>query len=174
MPNERAHALATAAIAYLDEHKLCLTTAESCTAGAIITMLSGVDGCGAVIESGYVVYSEPAKKRLLGVKQSTIDRYTLTSEEVAREMAEGALHDSTANVVVATTGIAGHEAIDGIPPGTICYAWGYQHNSEIWMLSETRRFSGNRQSVCERAAEYAIEQLPARHRRLVATAAAPH
>jgi nicotinamide-nucleotide amidase len=111
-------------IAYLREHSLLLTTAESCTAGKIVTLLSEVEGSGELIESGYVVYSPEAKQRLLRVSAETIETFNLTSCEVAREMALGALHDSTANVAVATTGILGPDDVDGIPAGTICFRLG--------------------------------------------------
>ena len=55
------------ALDYLKAHKLVLTTAESCTAGAMVALLAAVPGTGEVLESGYVVYSPSAKKRLLGV-----------------------------------------------------------------------------------------------------------
>src|SRR5690606_27436565 len=118
--------IAAQVVNYLRQNSLILTTAESCTAGLIIALLSDAEGCGSVLECGYVVYSVPAKKRLLNVKQATIDQYNLTSEAVAREMAFGALHDSTANIAVATTGVAGPDPVDGIPAGTICFAWGLQ------------------------------------------------
>ena len=92
-------------VEYLRQHDLRLTTAESCTAGKIVTLLAEVPGSGDLIESGYVVYSSEAKQRLLNVNPHTIETFNLTSCEVAREMALGALLDSTANVAVATTGI---------------------------------------------------------------------
>lgn len=92
-------------VAYLKQHSLYLTTAESCTAGRIISLLAQVPGCGEVVESGYVVYSPEAKQRLLGVSADTIRWFNLTSNEVAREMALGALRNSPANAVIATTGI---------------------------------------------------------------------
>lgn len=52
---------------YLKSHKLVLTTAESCTAGAMVALLAALPGTGEVLESGYVVYSPSAKKRLLGM-----------------------------------------------------------------------------------------------------------
>lgn len=94
-----------AVLSYLKENHLILTTAESCTAGQIIHLLAKIPGSGECLDAGFVVYSENAKKRILNVKQNTIDDYTLTSEEVAREMAQGALKHSLANVVVATTGL---------------------------------------------------------------------
>ena len=94
-----------AALAYLKQNHLLLTTAESCTAGAMVALLAGVPGTGEVLESGYVVYSAHAKQRLLGVDPQTIERFGLTSEAVAWEMARGALRDSQASVAIATTGV---------------------------------------------------------------------
>jgi PncC family amidohydrolase len=111
---------------YLRGRLLILTTAESCTAGKIVTLLSEVEGSGELIESGYVVYSPQAKQRLLHVSPLTIETFNLTSVEVAREMALGALRGSSANVAVATTGILGPDDVDGIPPGTVCFAWAFQ------------------------------------------------
>lgn len=85
--------VAASIVEYLKHHQLVITTAESCTAGKIITLLSQVDGSGSWIESGYVVYSPEAKQRLLNVRRYTIDTFNLTSCEVAQEMAQGALRD---------------------------------------------------------------------------------
>jgi PncC family amidohydrolase len=86
--------IAAMTVDYLREHSLVLTTAESCTAGKIVTLLSELEGSGSLIESGYVVYSPEAKQRLLRGSPQTIANFNLTSCEVAREMALGALHDS--------------------------------------------------------------------------------
>lgn len=113
------------AIDYLQAHSLYLTTAEFCTAGRIISLLAEVPHCGNVVESGYVVYSPDAKNRLLGGRPNTIANFNLTSKEVAREMALGALRDSPANTAIATTGLCGEEDVDGIPAGNVCFAWGF-------------------------------------------------
>ncbi|KTC97654.1 CinA family protein [Legionella erythra] len=152
-------------LAYLKQHDLVLTTAESCTAGRIIHLLSNISGSGECLDVGYVVYSVAAKKRLLAVKQKTIDSYGLTSEEVAHEMALGALKKSTANVVVATTGVAGPGTMDGIPEGTICFAWGFIVNKTRIIYTQTRQFEGNRSGVQTRGAEYALAQIPPFHQR---------
>ncbi|KTD11296.1 CinA family protein [Legionella jamestowniensis] len=154
-------------LAFLKEQDLILTTAESCTAGRIIHLLAKISGSGECLDAGYVVYSVEAKKRLLGVKQQTIDRFTLTSEEVAKEMVEGALKDSVANVVVATTGIAGPESIDGIPKGTICFGWGFKQSKHLVVYTETKHFKGNRTQVLAKAAQYALTRIPALHKQLV-------
>ena len=159
--------IAQEAIDFLKQNDLCLTTAESCTAGMIVALLSDIEGSGAVIESGYVVYSVPAKQRLLGVKETTIKKYTLCSEEVAREMVSGALHDSTANLSVATTGIAGSEPMNGIAPGTICFAWGLLRANRMELISETKHFTGEREIIREAAAIYAIERLAITYQQLL-------
>lgn len=81
--------IANEIVQYLREHALVVTTAESCTAGKIVTLLSGVEGSGEFIECGYVVYSPQAKQRLLHVSPQTIETFNLTSVEVAKEMAKG-------------------------------------------------------------------------------------
>lgn len=146
-------------VAYLRRHRLTLTTAESCTAGMVISLLAEVEGSGSLLDCGYVVYSPESKKRLLGVQQATIDRFNLTSEEVAREMAAGALRDSTANVAIANTGVAGPEPMDGIAPGTVCLAWAFHYARRELLFSRTVHFEGDRQAVRRAAAEYSIARI---------------
>ncbi|MDZ5436151.1 CinA family protein [Pseudomonas fluorescens] len=160
--------IAADTVQYLRKHSLLLTTAESCTAGKIITLLSEVEGSGELIESGYVVYSPEAKQRLLRVSPDTIETFNLTSCEVAQEMALGALHDSAANVALATTGILGPEDVDGIPAGTICFAWAYQTGSGLSVFSRKHRFLGSRCQVQRSAADHSLQLLPHFHQRALA------
>lgn len=104
---------------YLEENKLKLVTAESCTAGLIASTLAEESGSASWLDCAFVTYSEQAKMRCLGVKRETIDTCGLTSEEVAREMAEGALRSSHSNLALATTGLAGPGGQDGIPAGGV-------------------------------------------------------
>ena len=154
-----------AAIEYLKEQQLRLTTAESCTAGLIVSLLSEVPGSGSLIESGYVVYSPEAKQRLLQVSAYTIDTFNLTSVEVAREMALGALRDSPASVAVATTGILGPDSIDGIAPGTVCFGWGFQLGQERFVFTRRHRFFGSREQVQREASLHALEHIKVFHQR---------
>lgn len=151
---------------YLDRHKLRLVTAESCTAGLVVAILGDMPGCGSWLECGYVTYAPEAKCRVLGVNPETIEKFNLTSEAVAREMAEGALRNSSATAAVSNTGVAGPSAEDGIPPGTICFAWGFEHNGTTVIFSETRRFNGDRNAVRKAGAEYAIERIVHYHAEL--------
>lgn len=151
---------------YLKARELQLTTAESCTAGKVVGLLSEVPGSGSCIESGHVVYSPEAKQRLLGVKAETLARYNLTSEEVAREMAVGALRDSQAQVAIANTGLAGPGGADGIPAGTVCFAWGYRVGDDIVLYDETQHFPGDREAVQLAAARYSLAAVVPYHQRL--------
>lgn len=153
-------------VEYLKQHQLRLSTAESCTAGTVIALLSDVEGSGACLEAGYVVYSPQAKQQVLGVTDECLQRFNLTSEEVARCMALGALQRSRSSVAVATTGVAGPEPMDGIPPGTVCFAWAYQSQGEPRLFSATEHFPGGRSEVREAAALHALAQLPHYHARL--------
>lgn len=150
-------------VGYLRSRGLVLTTAESCTAGLIASMLAEVPGSGGCLDMGFVVYSPSAKSGFLGVRAETIERDGLTSEAVAREMAEGALaqREGHASVAVANTGVA-DGAPDGNGPraGTQCFAWSYAHRGELITVSETVVFDGDRNDVRGYAARHALLGIP--------------
>lgn len=155
---------------YLNDQQLKLATAESCTAGLIASTIAELPGCGGMLECAFVTYSVDAKVTCLGVRRETIDKCNLTSEEVAREMAEGALRISRANVAVSTTGLAGpSNAGSDIPVGTVCFAWSFQQGDTIVSFSETRKFDGERNEVRQASAEYAIGRIWYYHNELAKT-----
>ncbi|ONF51202.1 CinA family protein [Methylobacterium radiotolerans] len=84
-----------------------IATAESCTGGLVAGLLTAVPGSSAVLERGFVTYSNEAKAEAIGVPMDLIRRHGAVSEPVARAMAAGALAASRASVAVAITGIAG-------------------------------------------------------------------
>ena len=84
-----------------------LATAESCTGGLVAALLTEIPGSSAVVERGFVTYSNEAKADMLGVPADLIAAEGAVSEAVARAMAEGALAHSQGDVAVAVTGIAG-------------------------------------------------------------------
>lgn len=86
---------------------LLLATAESCTGGLIAGALTEISGSSAVVDRGFVTYSNEAKSDMLGVPADLIARVGAVSRDVAIAMAEGALAASRADVTVAVTGIAG-------------------------------------------------------------------
>jgi nicotinamide-nucleotide amidase len=84
-----------------------IATAESCTGGLIAALLTEIPGSSDVFGRGFVTYSNKAKEDMLGVPAATLRQYGAVSEAVARIMAEGAIRNSTAQLSVAVTGIAG-------------------------------------------------------------------
>lgn len=86
---------------------LKLATAESCTGGLLAALLTEIPGSSAVLDRGFVTYSNEAKQDCLLVPEALLDTYGAVSEPVARAMAEGALRSAHAHVSVAITGIAG-------------------------------------------------------------------
>lgn len=117
--------LAARAAALLDRCKsagLMIATAESCTGGLIAGLLTEIPGSSAVVERGFVVYSNLAKEQLLGVPADTIATFGAVSEETARAMAEGAMNASRADLVVSVTGVAGPGGGSaGKPVGTVWF-----------------------------------------------------
>ncbi|MBX3575014.1 MAG: CinA family protein [Mesorhizobium sp.] len=86
---------------------ILVATAESCTGGGIIALMTDLPGSSTMVDRGFVTYSNEAKMDMLGVRKETLDQYGAVSEETAREMAEGALARSRAGITLAVTGIAG-------------------------------------------------------------------
>ena len=84
-----------------------IATAESCTGGLIAALLTEIPGSSDVFGRGFVTYSNKAKEDMLGVPATTLRQHGAVSEPVARIMAEGAIRNSTAQLSVAVTGIAG-------------------------------------------------------------------
>lgn len=98
---------AAALVARYDALGLTLATAESCTGGLITGLLTEVPGSSAVVERGFVTYSNNAKIELLNVPEAMLYAHGAVSEPVARAMAAGAIAGSRADCAVAVTGIAG-------------------------------------------------------------------
>ena len=158
--DEEILAAAQALADSLAQQRLLLTTAESCTGGGIAETLTGIAGASAWFDRGFVTYSNEAKLSMLGVSQSTLDRFGAVSEATALEMARGAISHSGAHVSVAVTGIAGPDGgTPGKPVGTVWIAWGQKLG-----YAEARRFQfdGDRNAVRQQAILEAILGLNAR------------
>lgn len=109
-------------LALYREKGLRIVTAESCTGGLLAGALTDIPGSSDVFERGVVTYSNASKTDLLGVSEATLMRHGAVSEEVATEMARGALARSEADVAVAITGIAGPGGSEAKPEGQVCFA----------------------------------------------------
>ncbi|WP_341235134.1 CinA family protein [uncultured Sulfitobacter sp.] len=99
-----------------------ITCAESCTGGMVAAALTDLPGSSAMFDRGFVTYTNDAKIDLLGVSPETLDQFGAVSEQVAREMAQGALAHSKADVAVSITGIAGPGGSEHKPEGRVCFA----------------------------------------------------
>ena len=104
-----------------DERELTLATAESCTGGLLAALLTDVSGRGHVFDRGFVVYSKQAKCDLLGIAREKVDNCGAVSQEIAMEMAEGALRRSEADVALSITGYAGPGG-EGAEEGLVHFA----------------------------------------------------
>ncbi|WP_171240691.1 CinA family protein [Ruegeria sp. HKCCA5491] len=98
-----------------------IATAESCTGGMVAAALTDIPGSSAVVDRGFVTYTNTAKQQMLGVNAGTLDAHGAVSEQVAREMAEGALEHSEAQLAVSITGIAGPGGSEFKPEGRVCF-----------------------------------------------------
>ncbi len=98
-----------------------IAAAESCTGGMLMTTLTDIPGSSAVVERGFITYSNAAKIEMLGVSKRLIDEYGAVSERVARAMAEGALRESRADLAIAITGVAGPGGSASKPEGMVCF-----------------------------------------------------
>lgn len=134
-------------------NNLTITCAESCTGGMLSARLINVPGISEVYKSGVVTYSNKAKKKLLGVKKSTLQKYGAVSEKTAGEMAKGALLVSRADVSVAITGIAGPDGgTEEKPVGLVYIACSVKGKVTV----KECRFSGNRNKIRESAVSAAL------------------
>jgi nicotinamide-nucleotide amidase len=101
---------------------ILIATAESCTGGMVSAALTDVAGSSAVFERGFVTYTNAAKMQMLGVRAATLEAHGAVSEQVAAEMAQGALTHSAATLAVSITGIAGPGGSEHKPEGRVCFA----------------------------------------------------
>lgn len=140
-----------------ETRKLMIATAESCTGGLVAAALTAVAGSSAVVERGFVTYSNDAKVEMLGVPMPLIDAHGAVSEPVARAMAEGAIAHSHADLAVAITGIAGPGGGSADKPvGLVHFAAARRDGATI---ARHHVFSGDRDRVRSQAVATALDLL---------------
>jgi len=134
---------------------LMLVTAESCTGGWIAEAVTMVPGSSEWFERGFVTYTYISKREMLGVSVMTLERQGAVSERCVREMAEGALRESHAQVAIAVSGTAGPGGgTPQKPVGTVCFAWGLREGT-VW--TEIKHLPGDREAVRRQAVINALE-----------------
>ncbi|MCZ4366707.1 CinA family protein [Sulfitobacter dubius] len=95
--------------------------AESCTGGMLAAALTDLPGSSALLDRGFVTYTNAAKVAMLGVSEVTLAQWGAVSEQVAKEMAAGALERSEGQIAVSITGIAGPGGSEHKPEGRVCF-----------------------------------------------------
>ena len=145
--------LERAVVELLLANKLTVTCAESCTGGLLSARLINVPGVSEVYKSGYVTYSNKAKRKLLGVKKSTLGKYGAVSAQTAEEMARGLAFVSKGDVAVSVTGLAGPDGgTEEKPVGLVYIACSVKGDVTV----KEYHFSGNRQTIREAAVSAAL------------------
>ena len=140
--------LATQVVHDLSASGKAVSTAESCTGGWIAKALTDVPGSSSCFAYGIVSYSNGAKESMLGVQNETLVDNGAVSEPVVREMAEGALKLSGADISVAVSGVAGPDGgTDEKPVGTVWFAWSVRGPKGLATDTDLQRFEGDRDSV---------------------------
>ncbi len=139
----------------LERHRAIVSVAESCTGGGVMAALTGVAGCSRVLWGGGVVYRNDAKERVVGARRDRLDQYGAVSEEIALDMARGALAMSEqATLAIAITGLAGPEgATDSLPVGTVYIAVVDRAGK---VCNQRLLFRGDRKCVQKRAVMAAL------------------
>ena len=137
-----------------------LVTAESCTGGLIGAMLTSVPGASAWYQGGWITYANDAKIRDLAVPPALLKAHGAVSEQVVSAMASGALRASKADVSLALSGIAGPDGGSPEKPvGTVWIAMAVSGKEAPVIFSECLNLPGNRDSIRDRAAKYALNFL---------------
>lgn len=121
-----------AAVAMLKEHHLKVATAESCTGGLIAKRITDVPGASEVFECGIISYANEIKHKVLGVSEDDLNKYGAVSEPVAKQMAQGALKVSGADIAVSVTGIAGPDSDSTCKPVGLVYI-GLADKENVWV-----------------------------------------
>ena len=147
----------------LNEKRLVLATAESCTGGLIAKRITDVSGSSAMFNCGIVSYSNEIKENVLGVKHETLEKFGAVSEQTVREMVEGVLKLSGADIAVSVSGIAGPNSDNTEKPvGLIYLAISDKKNVKVVKL--TNNFSDdvrtqNRNSASDTALEMILQMV---------------
>jgi nicotinamide-nucleotide amidase len=141
----------------LEQHRLTLAVAESCTGGWVAQVITSCPNSSRWFERGFVTYSNDAKQEMLGVDAAILLRHGAVSEQTARAMAEGAIARSRANVALSITGIAGPTGGNDVKPvGTVWIAWAHANKDTVCTKFA---FSGGRHEIREQAVAQALKGL---------------
>jgi nicotinamide-nucleotide amidase len=133
---------------------MTLVTAESCTGGGVAQAVTMISGSSAWFDRGFVTYSNTAKEEMLGVAPDTLEQHGAVSEQTVREMAEGALQYSRAQVALSVSGIAGPTGgTPEKPVGMVWFAWATKDTVQ----AVCHQLSGDRDAVRVKSVQIALQ-----------------
>jgi len=142
-----------------------VSIAESCTGGWIAKSLTDNSGSSGCFGYGLVSYSNGAKESLLGVNPATLEEHGAVSEAAVREMADGALHLSGADIAAAVSGVAGPDGgSEDKPVGTVWFAWALRNKDTIDIDAEKRFLKGDRDQIRAQTVVFALQGIRERIR----------
>jgi nicotinamide-nucleotide amidase len=140
--------------AALKEHGMTLATAESCTGGGVAQAVTMISGSSDWFDRGFVTYSNTAKEEMLGVAPDTLEQHGAVSEQTVREMVDGALQYSRAQVALSVSGIAGPTGgTPEKPVGMVWFAWGTKDTVQ----ATCHQISGDRDAVRAKSVQIALQ-----------------
>lgn len=145
--------LEKAVVDLLVANDLTISTAESCTGGLLAGRLINVPGVSEVFKRGVITYSNKAKRKMIGVKKVTLDRFGAVSEQVAGEMAKGTAALTKADVTVAITGLAGPDGGTQEKPVGLVYIGCYVKGN---LTVKEYHLSGDRSKIRENTVAQAL------------------
>ena len=138
-------------------NRVVIASAESCTGGMLSSAITEIPGSSAIFECAFVTYSNISKMKLLGVNENTLDCYGAVSEEVAGEMAIGALNNSQASLAISITGIAGPGGSNTKPEGMVCFSIAFENEIK---LTETKKWGAlGRDNIRQKATLHGLKLL---------------
>lgn len=140
-----------------EKNGLKIATVESCTGGLLAGLLTAVPGSSAVVERGYVTYSNEAKAEEVGVPPALIKTHGAVSREVAQAMATGALENAPVDLTASVTGVAGPGGGTAEKPVGLVYIGAALRGGAVEVREN--RFDGDRDAIREESVRVALEML---------------
>ncbi len=142
-----------------------VSTAESCTGGWVAKSITDNSGSSGCFGYGVVSYSNGAKESLLGVNPATLEEHGAVGEAAVREMADGALHLSGADIAAAVSGVAGPDGgSEDKPVGTVWFAWATRTKDKPDIDAEKRFLKGDRDRIRAQSVVIALQGIRERIR----------
>ena len=148
---------APALIQKLSASNQTLSTVESCTGGLLFGYLTAVPGASAVLERGFITYSDQSKQEMVGVTENTLAAFGAVSQQTAEEMAKGGCQIARTDLSISLTGIAGPSG--GSPEKPVGLVWISAFRKDGIQQTERYLFTGDRQQIRILACTHAVSLL---------------